>query len=154
MATFLALFFIRVGAFYNAQRANEDDTLAETCNWQLFLILYVCLLIRVGAAPYYVGSLLLFILVGSFAGVLVIMLMFGLMQIRSSFKTYWGEKYAPKQDREIIVNALGKYTGDEDEGGGGGGGGGGEEEEKGVEMSGDDGAVSYTHLTLPTTTSV
>jgi hypothetical protein len=134
VATFLALFFIRVGAFYNAQRANEDDTLAETCNWQLFLILYVCLLIRVGAAPYYVGSLLLFILVGSFAGILVIMLMFGLKRIRSSFKTYWGEKYAPKQGSEITVNALRKNSGDEDEGGGGGG-----EEKRRVEMSGDDG---------------
>ena len=97
IGTFLALFYIRVGAYYNAQRADEDDTLNEICNWQLFLILYMCLLIRLGAAPEYVGAILLFILVCSFAVVLLVVLAFGLKKIQRSFTTYWNDNIKAPQ---------------------------------------------------------
>ena len=100
VATFLALFYIRVGAFYNAQRADEDDMLAEMCNWQLFFILYICLLIRVGAAPEDVGAILLFILVVSFGAVLFVMLILGGVKIRASCSTYVNENWAGRSSKE------------------------------------------------------
>ena len=67
---FLCLFFIRVSAYFNALRLDEDDILNEFCSWQPFFILFLTLLLKVDAAPPGVGAVLLGTAIFSFIAVL------------------------------------------------------------------------------------
>ena len=69
------LFFIRVEAYYTPLLNAEDDVLMELCNWQLFFILFISLLIKVDAAPAQgAGTILFVILILSTAVLLVSLL--------------------------------------------------------------------------------
>ena len=57
-----SLFFLRLYSFYLPLLGTHDNALAEMCNWQLFSILFITLLLNVGEAPRFAGIILLTIL--------------------------------------------------------------------------------------------
>ena len=86
---FITLAYIRVGALYNPYLEDEESILAEMCNWQLFLILFISLLIRLDATPPFVGALLLMVLFASFAIVVMLIFGFGVLNLKISLQSYW-----------------------------------------------------------------
>ena len=102
---FITLAYIRVGGFYNAQLADEDDTLAEICNWQLFLILFISLMIRLDAAPMMVGEVLLLVLFGSFAIITMLVVLRGLLKLKSIHDGYW-EAMSKKKEKHLETHGV------------------------------------------------